>query len=245
MVAAAGDHRIVVGDAQLAAQQLHHFVRHVALIHEAHRLGGQALFQAGGHQFQQAGFHFGDQIVLRVAGHFHRVGVERVVVEEALEDIVQAVAQNVVQQDHRLTAARRFRRQIDEARHLIGRDLQQRIVDARAANDLHCQVGVIVFQKLHQVGVVVDQDRRDVLAQMLFEILPQPDLLVLGHLAFVDQEDLIARHFQQQIVVQAVELLIGFQHLGLDLFSRWREAPAEPCSSLIRMRRLRSAKRTL
>lgn len=181
----------------------------------------------------------------RVAGHFHRVGVERVVVEETLEDIVQAVAQNVVQQDHRLTAARRFRRQIDEARHLIGRDLQQRIVDARAANDLHCQVGVIVFQKLHQVGVVVDQDRRDVLAQMLFEILPQPDLLVLGHLAFVDQEDLIARHFQQQIVVQAVELLIGFQHLGLDLFSRWREAPAEPCSSLIRMRRLRSAKRTL
>ncbi len=34
------------------------------------------------------------------------------------------------------------------------------------------------------------------------------------------REDLIARHFQQQIVVQAVELLIGFQHLGLDLFQQ-------------------------
>ncbi len=82
------------------------------------------------------------------------------------------------------------------------------------------------------------------LAQMLFEILAQP-ICWFSDTAFVDQEDPIARHFQQQIVVQAVELLIGFQHLGPDLFSRWREAPAEPCSSLIRMRRLRSAKRTL
>ena len=51
----------------------------------------------------------------------------------------------------------------------------------RAPRMISTAVGVIVFQKLHRVGVVVDQDRRDVLAQMLFEILPQPDLLVLGH----------------------------------------------------------------
>ena len=48
------------------------------------------------------------------------------------------------------------------------------------------------------------------LAQMLFKVLPQPDLLVFRHLAFVDQEDLVACHFQQQIVIQAVEFLIGF-----------------------------------
>ncbi|MNH16235.1 hypothetical protein D3C79_758670 [compost metagenome] len=210
MIAAAGDHRVVVGDTQLAAQQFHHFIRHVALINKTYRLGGQALFQAGGHQFQQARFHLSDQIVFRVAGHFHRIGIERVVVEEALENIVQAVAQNVVQQDHRFATARGFRRQVDEARHLVGRDLQQRIIDAYAANNLHRQIGVIVFQELHQVGFVIDQDGRDVLTQMLFEVLSQPNLLVLRHLTFVDQEDLITRHFQQQIVIQAVEFLIGF-----------------------------------
>ncbi|MNZ90632.1 hypothetical protein D3C78_1096000 [compost metagenome] len=210
MVTAAGNDRIIVGNTELAAQQFHHFIGHVALINKAHRLCSQALLQAGRHQFQQAGFHLGNQIVFRIAGHFHRIGVERVVIEEALEDVVQAVAKNVIQQDHRLAATRGFRRQVDEARYLVGRDLQQRIIDAYAANNLHRQIGVIVFQELHQVGFIVDQDRRDVLAQMMFKVLPQPDLLVFRHLAFVDQEDLVACHFQQQIVIQAVEFLIGF-----------------------------------
>ena len=54
------------------------------------------------------------------------------------------------------------------------------------------------------------------LAQVLFEVVAQPVLLVNGKLAFVNQEDLIARHLQQQFVIQAVKFLIGFQHAGLD-----------------------------
>ncbi len=106
MVAAARHDGVVVGDGQLIAQQLHHGVRHIALIDEAHRLGGQTLLQARGHQLQQARFHLRHQIVFRVARHLHRIGVQRVVIEEAFEDIVEAVAQNIVQQDHRLASAR-------------------------------------------------------------------------------------------------------------------------------------------
>ena len=54
------------------------------------------------------------------------------------------------------------------------------------------------------------------LAQVLFKIVAQPVLLVNGKLTFVNQEDLIARHLQQQFVIQAVKFLIGFQHAGLD-----------------------------
>ncbi|MNE68527.1 hypothetical protein D3C80_1641970 [compost metagenome] len=82
------------------------------------------MFQARRHQFQQAGFHFGHQIVFCIARHFHRIGVERVIVEEALEDVIQAIAQDVIQQDHRLASAGGFRRQIDETGHFVGRNFQ-------------------------------------------------------------------------------------------------------------------------
>ena len=50
------------------------------------------------------------------------------------------------------------------------------------------------------------------LAQMLFEIVTQPALLIDGKLTFVNQEDLVARHLQQQLIVQTIKLLIGFQY---------------------------------
>ena len=96
VVTTARQHRIVVGDGELIAQHFDHCVRHVALINEAHRLGGQTLFQAGGHQLHQARFHLVHQIVFGVTGHFHRVGVQRVVIEKALEDIIQAVSQDII-----------------------------------------------------------------------------------------------------------------------------------------------------
>ena len=54
------------------------------------------------------------------------------------------------------------------------------------------------------------------LAQMLFKVVTQPALLVDGKLAFVNQEDLVTGHLQQEFVVEAIELLIGFQHPGLN-----------------------------
>ena len=104
------------------------------------------------------------QIVLGVTGHFHRVGVQRIVIKEAFKDVVQAISQNVIQQDHWLTATRRFRRQVYEARDLIRRNFQQGIVDVFPADNLHRQIGVIIFQELHEVRFAVDQDRRDMLA---------------------------------------------------------------------------------
>ncbi|MNV09042.1 hypothetical protein D3C71_995280 [compost metagenome] len=88
---------VVAGNGQLVAQHFHHRVWHISLINKAHRFGGQTLFQAGGHQFHQTGFHLVHKIVFGVAGHFHGVGVQRIVIEEAFENVVQAVAQNVVQ----------------------------------------------------------------------------------------------------------------------------------------------------
>ena len=49
--------------------------------------------------------------------------------------------------------------------------------------------------------------------------MTQPVLLIDGELAFINQEDLVTRHLQQQLVVEAVEFLIGFQHqasLGIE-----------------------------
>ena len=54
------------------------------------------------------------------------------------------------------------------------------------------------------------------LTQILLKIMTQPVLLIDGELAFINQEDLVARHLQQQLVVEAVEFLIGFQHPGLN-----------------------------
>ena len=96
VVAAARQHRVVVGDGELIAQHFDHRVRHIALVDEANRLGGQALLEAGGHQLHQARLHLMHQIVLGVTGHFHRVGVQRIVIKEAFKDVVQAIAQNVI-----------------------------------------------------------------------------------------------------------------------------------------------------
>ncbi|CSG36527.1 Uncharacterised protein [Shigella sonnei] len=54
------------------------------------------------------------------------------------------------------------------------------------------------------------------LTQILLKIMTQPVLLIDGELAFINQEDLVTRHLQQQLVVEAVEFLIGFQHPGLN-----------------------------
>ncbi|KEP73784.1 hypothetical protein HR12_37415 [Microbacterium sp. SUBG005] len=54
------------------------------------------------------------------------------------------------------------------------------------------------------------------LAQIMFEIVAQPVLLIRGELAFVDQEDLVACHFQQQLVIEAIKFLIGFHDARLD-----------------------------
>ena len=210
------DYGVVAGDGQFIAQHLHHRVRHIALIDKTHRLCRQALLEAGRHQLHQAGLHLMHQIVLGVTGHLHRVGVERVVIEETFEDIVQTVAQNVIQQDHRLTSARGFRRQIYKARDFIRRYFQQRVVNGLTTNDFYRQIGVIIFQELHQIGFTVDQNRGDMLAQIVFEIVAQPVLLIRGELAFVDQEDLVACHFQQQLVIEAIKFLIGFHDARLD-----------------------------
>ena len=66
---------VIARNGQFIAQHLHHRVRHIALIDKAHRLGRQALFQAGGHQLHQAGFHLVHQVIFGVTGHLHRVGV--------------------------------------------------------------------------------------------------------------------------------------------------------------------------
>ena len=92
VVAAARQHRVVIGDGELIAQHFDHRVRHIALVDEANRLGGQALLEAGRHQLHQARLHLMHQIVLGVTGHFHRVGVQRIVIKEAFKDIIQAVA---------------------------------------------------------------------------------------------------------------------------------------------------------
>ena len=96
VVTTARQHRVVVRDGELVAQHFDHRVRHIALIDEAHRLGGQTLLQAGGHQLHQARFHLMHQIVFGITRHFHRVGIQRIVIEKALEDIIQTIAQNVV-----------------------------------------------------------------------------------------------------------------------------------------------------
>ncbi len=85
------------------------------------------------------------QVIFGIAGHFHRIGIERVIVEEPFKNVIQAVAQNIIQQDHRLASARCLRRQINEAWDFVGRYLQQRIVDGVAADNLHRQIGVIIF----------------------------------------------------------------------------------------------------
>ncbi|SAJ29516.1 Uncharacterised protein [Enterobacter cloacae] len=216
VVTPTGDNGVVAGDGQLIAQHLHHRVRHIALIDKPHRLRRQALLEAGRHQLHHAGLHLMHQIVLGVTGHLHRVGVERVVIEEAFEDIVQAVAQDVIQQDHRLTPARGFRRQVYKAWDFIRRYFQQRVVNGLTTNDFYRQIGVIIFQELHQIGFTVDQNRGNVLAQIMFEIVAQPVLLIRGELAFVDQEDLVACHFQQQLVIEAIKFLIGFHDARLD-----------------------------
>ncbi len=216
VVTPAGNNGVVAGDGQLIAQHLHHCVRHITLIDKPHWLRRQALLEAGRHQLHQAGLHLMHQIVLGVTGHLHRVGVERVVIEEAFEDIVQAVAQDVIQQDHRLTSARGFRRQVYKAWDFIRRYFQQRVVNGLTTNDFYRQIGVVIFQELHQIGFTVDQNRGDMLAQIMFKIVAQPVLLIRGELAFVDQEDLVACHFQQQLVIEAIKFLIGFHDARLD-----------------------------
>ena len=51
---------------------------------------------------------------------------------------------------------------------------------------------------------------------MLTEILTQPDLLFRRNLAFVDQENLVTCHFQQQVVIQGIKCLILFCHFGFN-----------------------------
>ena len=75
VVTATGYDGVIARNGQFLAQHLHHGVRHIALVNKADRLGRQALFQAGGHQLHQAGFHLVDQVVFGVTGHLHRVGV--------------------------------------------------------------------------------------------------------------------------------------------------------------------------
>ena len=96
------------------------------------------------------------QIVLGVTGHLHGIGVQRVVIKEALKDVVQAVAQNVVQQDHWLAATRGFRRQIHKAWNLVRRNFQQRITNGVAANNFDRQIGVVILQELYQIRFAVN-----------------------------------------------------------------------------------------
>ena len=75
VVTAARHDGVIARNGQLLAQHFYHGVRHIALINKAHRLGRQALFQAGGHQLHQAGLHLVHQVIFGVTGHLHRVGV--------------------------------------------------------------------------------------------------------------------------------------------------------------------------
>ena len=227
MIATAGNDGIIIGQAEFFTQQRHHFIRHIALINKAHRLSGQTLFQGGGHQLQHPGFHFGGEVIFRIARHFHGIGIEGIEIEEALEDFIQAVAQNIVDKDHRLAAAAVFGRQINKTRHFIRRNFQQRIAGLTAGFDnLHHQIGVIVFEEFDQIGAGLDHNRRDVLAQMLTEILTQPDLLFRRNLAFVDQENLVTCHFQQQVVIQGIKCLILFCHFVFNFTQQMAPAGA-------------------
>ena len=96
---------------------------------------------------------------------------------------------------------------MDEEAKLTGKDL---IIEQ--AGDMNESI----LQELNQIGFAVDQNRGNVLAQVLFKVVAQPVLLVNGKLTFVNQEDLIACHFQQQLVIEAIKFLIGFHDARLD-----------------------------
>ncbi len=89
-----------------------------------------------------------------------------------------------------------------------------------------------------------NQNRRDVLTQLMLKVVAQPALLVgdscvrLSGIFDYAPSPAAGRYTGRQIPDLTSDAL-------LNLFNKWRGVLAEPCSSPIRIRRFRSAKRTL
>ncbi|MNH09714.1 hypothetical protein D3C79_691750 [compost metagenome] len=218
VVIAPARHDGVVGaDLQLELQETYHGGGHLPLVDEAHRHGGEALLQAITHLVHQAQIQLVGEIVLGIPGQLDRIGRYLVVVEEALEDLVQAEADDVVQDDDLLLAAGPLRRQLEEAGQIVGRHLHQGVLDHLAVLlHLDGEIGVLVFEELDRVDLLVEEDGDDMTQHLLLEEDPQPLLDRLGELVLVDQEDVVAGEGDQQLFIGVVEGLAERHHLLLD-----------------------------
>jgi hypothetical protein len=110
VIAPTGHDGVVGADLQLELQEAYHGRRHLPLVDEAHRHGSEALFQAVTHLVHQAEVQLVGEVIFGIPGQLDRVGGNLVVVEEALEDLVQTEADNVVQDDDLLLATGALRR---------------------------------------------------------------------------------------------------------------------------------------
>ena len=82
VIATAWDHRIVAADAHLFSEHLQHVVGHVSVVDEAHRLGGQSLFERRGHLLHQAHLNLVGEIELRISGQLNGEALHRVELKE-------------------------------------------------------------------------------------------------------------------------------------------------------------------
>ncbi len=218
VVIAPARHDGVVGaDLQLELEEAYHRRRHLPLVDETHRHGGEALLQAITHLVDQTQVQLVGEVIFGIPGQLHRIGGNLVVVEEAFEDLVETEADDIVQNDDLLLAASTLRRQLEEAGQVIGRHFHQRVLDHLAILfHFDGQIGVLVFQELDRVDLLVEQDRDDVAQHLLPKEHPQPLLDSVGELVFVDQKDVVASQGDQQLLVGVVECLAKGHHLLLD-----------------------------
>ena len=208
---------VVGADLQLELEEAYHGSGHLPLVDEAHRHGGKALLQAVTHLVHQAQVQLVGEIVFGIPGQLHRIGGNLVVVEEAFEDLVEAEADDVIQNDDLLLAAGPFRRQLEEAGQVVGRHFHQGVLDhLTVLLHLDGQIGVLILEEFDRIDLLVEQDRDDVTQHLLLEEDPQPLLNGIGELVLVDQKDVVAGQRNQQLFIGVVERFTERHHFLLD-----------------------------
>ncbi|CRZ46750.1 Uncharacterised protein [Vibrio cholerae] len=85
------------------------------------------------------------QIILGIAGHFHRVTVECIVVVKTAENLIQTETNNVIEQNNGFAPFAFLLRQHHKAWQLVGWNLDQRVFKFIATAHFDRNVSVFVF----------------------------------------------------------------------------------------------------
>ena len=217
VVPSAGDERAGLGiEAHLALQQLEQPPGDLVVVDETDRRPGPSLLEALGNLLDVALVKVVVEVEPRVPRDFDGVRLELVEGEDG-EDVLQAIADHVVQQDHVLPVPRLG--QDHETRQHVGGYLDQRVLGPAglAAVEGDGQIDRLILQ-LRELSQMIDHQGDQGGPQLLLIELLDVGFLGGVELALPDDGDAVLLKLLEDVPIRAFEQRLLLQHDGVYLF---------------------------